>query len=386
MSNTPERLTAVDALRGIAVLMVVAVHTSGFIAPGSEWLAQMTRLGPRGVQLFYVISAFSLFLSFANRRAASGFSYRDYFIRRVARVAPMFWLSMMLYLFAFGMGPNYWSPAGITFKDVALTGLFLNGWSPTRINSIVPGGWSVAIETMFYLILPFCFIWIRSLRAAIVVTALSLAFRYFVCSWMFNAQVSGFPDNQRYLPFTFAWEFWLPAQLPVFMLGIVLFFVREKLVSVQQQGLGLFWLGGAVALIAASQWMPVEGVIPPAFMAGSGFVLLALGLFDRDLRLLDNVVLRRIGEASFSIYLLHHLVMHFGAGHIVRLLTALGLQTSGDWAYLLTLAIVVLVSTAASLITYRFVELPSIALGARLAKWTKPRASATFDPRVEAAS
>lgn len=378
MPNLPQRLTSVDSLRGIAILMVIAVHTSGLSAPTSGWLGQVAQIGPRGVQLFYVISAFSLFLSFARRR--TGFSYRAYFVRRLMRIAPMFWLAMALYLVVMGMGPNYWSPSGITTKDAVLTALFMNGWSPTRINSIVPGGWSVAIETMFYLVLPFCFLWIRSLRAAIIATALTLGFRYIVCSWMYDAQLPRFPDSQRYLAFTFAWDFWLPSQLPVFMLGIVLFFVREKLSAAKVQGLGLFWLGGAVTLIAASQWMQPHGIIPPTFMAGMGFVLLSLGLFDSDLRLCDNVVLRKIGEASFSIYLLHHLVIHFIWGHIVRGLTALGLPTSGDLSYLLTFAIVALTSTALSLITYRFVELPSIALGAWLSKWMNRRRVIAREP------
>jgi len=373
MSRTPERLGAVDSLRGIAILLVLAVHISGFIAPSSDWLADFTRLGPRGVQLFYVVSSFSLFLSFANRKAG-GFSYRAYFIRRLMRIAPMFWLAMALYLVTNGMGPNYWAPNGISRADAALTALFLNGWSPTAINSIVPGGWSVAIETTFYLILPFCFLWVRSLRAAVVVTVLALVARYIVCDWAFKTQLPNFPESQRYLPFSFAWEFWLPAQLPVFMLGIVLFFVREKL-QAAQRGLGIFWLAGAIALITASRFVPFETFISNGFLAGAGFVLLSLALFDHDARYFDNVVLRKIGEASFSIYLLHHLVMHYSAGLIVRILDRLGLGTSGDLSYAVAFLAITAMSTAVAMVTYRLIEVPSIALGARLSKLVATKAS-----------
>ncbi|MFS8930936.1 acyltransferase family protein [Cupriavidus taiwanensis] len=385
MSSSPERLTAVDSLRGIAILLVLAVHISGFIAPKSEWLTELTRLGPRGVQLFYVVSAFSLFLSFAHRRSATGFSYRAYFIRRLTRIAPMFWLAMTLYLVTAGMGPNYWAPDGIKPADVTLTALFLNGWSPTTINSIVPGGWSVAIETTFYLVLPFCFLWIRSLRAAVIATALALAARHILCTWAFNAQLSNFPDSQRYLPFTFAWEFWLPSQLPVFMLGIVLFFVREKL-QAAQQGLGICWLAGAAVLITASRYVPADGIISNSFLAGTGFSLLALALFDRDVRFLDNAVLRKIGEVSFSIYLLHHLVMHYGAGTVIRILNTLGLGTSGDMAYAVAFVVISAMSTALAMATYRLIEAPSIALGARLSKLAAARATHPVTGQAEPAN
>lgn len=332
MSIKPERLTGVDSLRGIAVLLVVAVHTSGFIAPESTWLATFANLGPRGVQLFYVVSAFSLFLSFANRQAAHQLSYRAYFIRRIARVAPTFWLAMALYLLVFGVAPRYWAPNGVTRTDIALTAVFLNGWSPTAINSIVPGGWSVAIETTFYLVLPFCFICIRSLPAAVVATVVALVARYVIGNWVFSTQLPEFAQNERYLIYSYVWEFWLPAQLPVFMLGIVLHFLRERMRGMQP-GIGICWLAGAIALIAVSRFMPMEEFISSSFLAGVGFVLLALAVFDRDVPFLDNPMFRKIGEVSFSIYLLHHLVMHFGAGYIIKVLQALGEGTRGNLSY-----------------------------------------------------
>lgn len=386
MKTSPERLTSVDSLRGIAILLVLAVHVSGFIAPKSEWLTELTRLGPRGVQLFYVVSAFSLFLSFAHRRSAGGFSYRAYFIRRVTRIAPMFWLAMALYLFTSGMGPNYWAPDGIKPADVALTALFLNGWSPTTINSIVPGGWSVAIETTFYLVLPFCFLWIRSLRAAVIATSLALVARHILCTWVLNAQLPNFPDSQRHLPFTFAWEFWLPAQLPVFMLGIVLFFLREKL-QAAKVGLGIGWLAGALVVITASRYVPADAFIPNSFLAGTGFALLALALFDGDARFFGNAILRKIGEVSFSIYLLHYLLMQYTAGYVVRILNAAGLGTSGDLSYAIAFVVITSLSIAVAMITYRLIEAPSIALGARLSKRkAPPGASLPITGRAEPAN
>ncbi|MBU66453.1 MAG: hypothetical protein CL858_13525 [Cupriavidus sp.] len=367
MPSTHERLTSVDSLRGIAILMVLAVHVSGLVTPASEWLSQITRMGPRGVQLFYVVSAFSLFLSFQRRRTYAGFSYRSYFIRRFARIAPMFWFAMATYLLVFGMAPNYWAPNGITPSTVALTASFLNGWSPTKINSIIPGGWSVAIEMTFYLVLPVCFVLVRTLKAAVIATCLCLIARYWLCTWEMESIMGSFPDSQQYLPLAFSWEFWLPAQLPVFMLGIVLFFLREKMTAMQP-GVGIFWLGAALALLTASSYLHADRFISSHVVAGLGFVLLALALFDPEARFLDNSVLRKIGEVSFSIYLLHHLVVHYTGGTIVRALSSLGLGTSGDMPYAIAYVAITAMSTALAMVTYRLIEEPSIALGSRLSE------------------
>lgn len=366
-------------MRGIAILMVIAVHVSGLITPRTEWAVEMTHLGPRGVQLFYVVSAFSLFLSFWHRRADAGFSYLAYFIRRIARIAPMFWFAMVLYLLAFGMAPSYWAPAGITPASIGLTAGFLNGWSPTTINAIIPGGWSVAIEMTFYLVLPICFFLVRNLRSAVIATGICLIVRYNLCTWAMEHHAAVFPDSQQYLPLAFSWEFWLPAQMPVFMLGAVLFFLREK-TSQLQPGVGVCWLGAAIALIAASRYLHSDRLIPNHFVAGIGFVLLACALFDRDVRFLDNRFFRMVGKLSFSLYLLHHLVIHYSGGFILRTLHLIGKGPVGDISYAIAYSVVTAISVAMAMITYRLVEQPGINLGAKLAKWaTRSTASPSIN-------
>jgi hypothetical protein len=51
-------------------------------------------------------------------------------------VMPAFWLSK-------------WALAGVHTSYFVLTALFLHGWNPYTFNSIVPGGWSIAVEMTF---------------------------------------------------------------------------------------------------------------------------------------------------------------------------------------------------------------------------------------------
>lgn len=363
-TESRDRLTAIDSMRGIAILMVIAGHSAGWIAPASPWLQQITALGPRGVQLFYVMSAFSLYLSYAQRKAHDGFSLSSYFVRRLARIAPMFWLAIILHLAASGMGPRYWAPDGVSWRDVLLTTTFLNGWEPTTINSVVPGGWSVAVETSFYLVLPVFFVLVRSMSSALLATLACMVATTVLGTWYFNAHVGAFPEAQRYLPYSFAWELWLPSQLPVFMLGIVLYFAREKL-RTSHAGMGILWLSMAVLLLAIAPLAPAESFVSNHFVCAVGFVFLALAMLNGEARFLDNRLFNSIGKISFSAYLLHFLVLK--ALDIIARKAGVDLSPS-DLSYAIGLVLVIAISASFSALTYRLVELPGIWLGGRISK------------------
>lgn len=119
-----------------------------------------------GVELFYVLSAFSLTMVLHTREMAGQLSMKSYFIRRLSRIAPMFWIVLLLSVVLFFGKQSFWSPAGIGWSEVALTVVFLHGISPESVNAVVPGGWSVAVEVMFYLTLPVLYKYAKSTASA----------------------------------------------------------------------------------------------------------------------------------------------------------------------------------------------------------------------------
>lgn len=72
----------------------------------------------------------------------------------------MFYLAMIYYLF------NSNSFSSVSVKHLLSIITFTNGWNPQWINSIVPGGWSVAVEMTFYLVVPFIFKAIDNIKKA----------------------------------------------------------------------------------------------------------------------------------------------------------------------------------------------------------------------------
>ncbi len=182
-ANRP-KLRFVDALRGLAIFGVLLVHcttASNPIAssikhdPLPRWLVEIGRSGARGVQLFYLISAFTLFLSMSRRTRREKRPFLNFFIRRFARIAPMFYVAVALCLLVWGGSYQAWRCApNVSLGAIISTLTFTNQLHPYWISALVPGGWSVAVEMSFYLVVPLLFMAIRTVWWALGLTLLAL--------------------------------------------------------------------------------------------------------------------------------------------------------------------------------------------------------------------
>src|SRR5262249_2124995 len=138
-------------------------------------------------------------------------------------IAPMFWLAILFFLLVNGTGASFWAPDGIHTWQIIATALFIHGFHPESINSVVPGGWSIAVEMTFYAVFPLLARLVRSWQSAVAGVVLSFALaamtRPFAASWL--------PDEDRVLVENYAF-LWFPNQLPFFMLGIALYFLTQS--------------------------------------------------------------------------------------------------------------------------------------------------------------
>jgi peptidoglycan/LPS O-acetylase OafA/YrhL len=223
--DTSRKFLFVDALRGYAILGVIVVHAGQHVTGLPDWLARLSAEGARGVQLFFVVSAFTLFYSMTYGHPNEKRPLLNFFIRRFFRIAPAFYLAIIAYLLSGGLGPRYWlgDVQRVTAGNIASTFFFVNGWNPYWINSIVPGGWSVAVEMPFYATLPLLFASIKNQRQAIMLTVALVGSAYVI-----NGIMSSHPlitHGGLWQNFLF---FWFPNQAPVFGLGIVLFYLLRN--------------------------------------------------------------------------------------------------------------------------------------------------------------
>ena len=355
-------MPALDGLRGVAILMVVLTHAVGgwlaawsivkdtqtwpatFSLPG--WLSSIAGHGVHGVTLFFVVSAFTLTLSMAR-----GGDLRRYALRRMARVGPGYWLAGIGYTLAAGLAPRLWAPEGVTPPDLALAAMFGSAWQGGASMAVVPGGWSVSCEVAFYIALPVA-LWLiqgRVWRAMLLTLAagvvVQLASRY-----------AGTHGGWHYVP-----QYIHPGvQAPVFLLGILaaLTVQRSRLPAVPGLAIGLLALA-----VLALPFSPIRDwhILPHLQFAALVAAVVALAA-SHPPRLLAHDAIRRIGEVSYSMYLLHFALL------APSLTMAEWLAPGDDWrTFALHFGLTGAGSFVLACATYRWIEQPCIQwMGRRL--------------------
>jgi len=345
------RLEYVDVLRGCAILMVLAVHTSAnFALP--PWLAKITVQGARGVQLFFVISALTLCMSWFGRRG----TITDFYLRRIFRIAPLFWLAIPFYLALNGWGEN-----GI--RQAVASALFVHGLWPDTIISVVPGGWSIADEAIFYVLFPFLVprLVACNWRSFILVTIVAIVGGAQL-SRIFGALQPNFPETMQNGGDLF-FSLWFPRQLPCFLFGIALF----RFGVVDQRRIGTFMAGSMLALSAllfiAMSWLDgVKYALPLGLQTTAGLIFSISTLSLMNLVCPPSSLINRVmiwtGKVSYSAYFIHFAVL--GLMPPQRLFSVPILDFA---AYFV---VITAVSLTVASVTYMTIEQPAIRLGSRI--------------------
>jgi peptidoglycan/LPS O-acetylase OafA/YrhL len=358
------RYEYIDALRGIAFLGVLVVHAA--LTAGPFRFYQIAMLGNQGVQLFFIASALTLFLSFKARSDREVTPVRNFFIRRFFRIAPLFWFGIVLYSIV-PVREHVDREFTLGFWHYLSTGLFLHGWHVETMNTVVPGGWSIAVEMMFYLTVPLLWSWIRSIEGAIwwlLVSLLLFPVIEAICIKIFQLDTGDMLDG-LYL------QRWLPAQAPVFLLGILLYHVIQH-VGVERKSArdGILLL--SIAAFVIVNFRTANTLFVPAWVAICiGLWCFALALHLWPTRFIVNPLTRFIGKVSYSAYITHFAIL-FIVCHFIPP-SSFGENHIGCFFFLV--AIVLPLTLAISWVTYSIIEVPGERAGRAIIRRLEQRDS-----------
>ena len=363
----------IDALRGYAVLIVILSHTGGMFPELPYPIKKLTNMGWTGVQLFFLVSCVTLMMSWRSDEKKGIASPLRFWIRRYFRIAPMYYLAALFYLL---VEPPI---GGFDLRQFLATITFINAWHPVLLSTlddgwrVVPGGWSISVEFSFYLLFPLIVTLVRTPRAGIIFSIISMAIGvaandltqgYFLRHY-------GEPATSTFL------YFWLPNQLFVFALGTLLFFTIDALRSTGAPA-WVRWhpslqICACVAVIVVLGEHPT--MLPSYFSTEEPplifYVSIILMFFSILLAANPHSVwvnkpIRALGTVSFSAYIFHFFVVHqlaalpiFDARHQVGVTAIV--------VCILLFVVTVPITFGISWITYKFIEEPMIELGSRLA-------------------
>lgn len=152
-------IPALDGVRGLAILLVIAFHSRVAFANSTEisYLGfRLLGLGWSGVDLFFVLSGFLITGILLDSRDAPGY-FRTFYLRRALRIFPLYFAYLFLILvvarFAWRgySGTDLWQGTNPWWYVTYL----LNWKADHGYNDHLLGHlWSLAIEEQFYMVWP----------------------------------------------------------------------------------------------------------------------------------------------------------------------------------------------------------------------------------------
>ena len=304
MSDSPfEKLDYIDALRGWAIIGVMAIHCQSHVIPDG-WLYPFVQSGKYGVQLFYVISAFTLCRSISYRAELNVFNKKDYFLKRFLRIAPLYYFYILIYLIFNGFSKQYWTPNGVTYSDLFLLFTFTHGWHPETINSIIPVSWSIAVEFTFYFVLPFLVSKFNNISRISILILASMILSVIIDDIVESLLVNNYSHEQQYLVYAFT-KFYFVSQFPVFLLGMLCYMILHKFYINIKKNYKIF-LYYSVFVIIIFLFLEKSKIYQYSFL----YCLLIFGLHFQKNIVLVNKFTCFIGKISFSLYLSHWIIFN----------------------------------------------------------------------------
>ena len=276
------RLVELDALRGIAALAVVLFHyTSQFAAlyPQAPQTALQMPHGHFGVNLFFIISGFVIFMTLDRTRTAM-----DFVVSRFSRLYPAYWVSVLL---TFAITHWLGLPGKLVSAGTALAnGLMFHGL--LRVPHVDGVYWTLEVELLFYTGMLALFM-LRQLDRLFVLVGGLLALR--LVYWG-AAQWAGVD-----LPYI-VWRLLILEYLPWFALGLSTHALLAPDPGSRRHRQAVLLVAGALLtlLVTAAPWL--------APLAGALFALV-YGAASGRLGVLQLPMLVWLGSISYPLYLLH---------------------------------------------------------------------------------
>ena len=365
------RFPALDGVRAVAVLGVVLTHcaywTGRYVnGVGSALLVH----ADIGVPLFFVLSGFLLSREWfvAAQQQRRPVRTVAYLWRRALRILPMYWVTVVLAftLLAENRSVTWWD----WLRHITLTQVYRPQWQRQGLTQT----WSLCTEAVFYLVLPFLAMAVvalaRRLRlawAGVAVAGVLILVNEIWIAWYHQTSL-GIYSTAHY---------WLPTTISYFAAGIALAAIHTELALGAPSprwnwardlgnSPGTCWLiAGALFLLVVT---PITGATSGQTNAAqeiarsvlytavaTAFVWPAVFGHTRTVQwVLGNRAMRYLGSISYSIFLLHLLVlnavMHVFGYHLF----------SGSTLRVFVATFAVTVALAA--VSYRWVEQPAMRL------------------------
>lgn len=309
----PAGFATIQALRGIAAFLVVCLHVAELIeARTGTWpLPHAFHAGMIGVDIFFCLSGFIMYFTSKDGFGLPGACHR-FLLRRFLRIYPVYWVVAGLTLLVGIWEPKVVGGLGLSWGYVAKSLMLL----PQNTSPIVGPGWTLVHEVRFYatfgLLLLLPRVW--GLRGVLIWGILSfgiLVVSYFDTGWL-SSNLLGRALNYFFHPGSMEFA------LGVLAAWLVLHRPTTDIVNRLVLGAGV--VGTLIVAFWFDELKPNTKYFAISLFAIPSFLLvLGLTLCERRWRMRVPETLVLLGDASYSTYLTHILLLVPIVGNLLPL-------------------------------------------------------------------
>ena len=375
---SPARVPALDGVRGVAILLVLAHHFAVHAVPKPAtgwWRAAHTvaaDYGWMGVDLFFVLSGFLITTILWQTRDRDGF-FRSFYARRALRIFPLYFAFLAVVI---GVLPllapqnprlQAWAQQAPWYSTYTINFLLArnNAWSGSSEQGL-EHFWSLAVEEQFYLLWPVAVYCLRRqtlifLAVACGLTSIAVRLALLTSGHAMAAYVL------------------MPARMDALAAGALVALLAtapERLRQMRAYAVPV----GVAATIVLSGLLLTRGPFWSGDVAVQtiGFTLIAAacaGLLIGAVtigpvsRVHATPVLRFFGRYSYGLYVFHHPLL-FLVPSMAGTVTALGYEPSASAARVVAIVAAGALSLAAAMASYHLLEQPFLRMNTRFQ--TKP--------------
>ncbi|WP_027349528.1 acyltransferase family protein [Halotalea alkalilenta] len=356
MARTTD-LESITILRCVACLLVVYSHANQFalklVASDFPFIDIGGATGRLGVEIFFMISGYLMIYVHWNDFSAGKTTY--FLLKRCVRILPMYYFFTLLAIASFIIYPSAYSSMKFTWLSAIASFFFVPMVKvdqldfPTPILSV---GWTLCLEMMFYLLFSLSLIFSRKVGILFVVAS------------TIGLVILGWSTEGGLLLEFYTWDIIL-----CFTIGM-LYGVANRCgfhLPVPAINQSICAILAATAYVIAFQY-DIKPLLYPLTFA----VFYSILSLDRGERVAYPRLLIHLGNASYSIYLCHMLLI----GAFAVILQKLGLTVNGLASMFFTIGILGASATACGCLTYLWLERPMTRLFSPWVKRRSPQALA----------
>lgn len=277
----------VQYLRGVAALSVVLFHVLAYYLPSKGYYSFVFA---SGVDFFFVISGFIMVVTTRKGFAPAAFAWARFW-----RIVPYWWVMLFAYIAVRTLLGSPWPQTDQIVQSALLIPHFNEG-SGEPVPILGPG-WSLTSELVFY------FLFGLTLAASVGRPARHLGLLFAAFSALVAMRLLAEPESAIGVRLT------SPMFLE-FLLGCAVAYYLEPIAGFVRRFRMTFLLGGLVMLGVVNGVIYREG-LPRVAVFGFPYMLILAGalLYEPEAKRAEFGFMRKLGDASYSLYLTHMLVL-----------------------------------------------------------------------------